>query len=97
VPTEPVDPSTATRFGVEAVEQAAVSGEDRAEVLQAEITFDHRLAQVTDGGHDGHDEAQQQTVTDATVGPRVQRGPDEAAERERRDHARDEPFDRLVG
>ena len=54
----------AEQEAVEAIEHAAVTLDDRAEVLDVEVALEHALGQVADRRHDGDDEAEQQQVNE---------------------------------
>ena len=55
---EVVDGRQAEQDGVEAVEDPAVAGQERAEVLDAEVALEHRLAEVAERRDDRHDDAE---------------------------------------
>ena len=63
-----VDRGQAEQHGVEPVEHPPVAGEQRAEILQAEVALEHRLAEIAEWGEDGNDEAEQQSVGEAVPG-----------------------------
>ena len=50
---------------VEAVEHAAVPGQDRAHVLEAEVALEQRLGQVAERGDQGAEQAEHQRLTGA--------------------------------
>src|SRR3546814_19757673 len=62
--------------GVEAVEEAAVAGEDRAHVLDAEVALHEGLAEVADGGGERDDDTDQGSPGHGVGGPEA----DERAE-----------------
>ena len=53
---------------VEAVEQAAVTGQERAGVLDPQVTLDHGLDQVADRGDHRYDQAELEPVTGTSPG-----------------------------
>ena len=72
--------------------------QERAEVLEAEVALEHRLAQVAERGDDRDDEAEQQAVGRASRSTvradRCRRSP---PMHDRRDHPADEPSKVLFG
>ena len=75
-----VDGGEAEQHRVEAVEHAAVTRQQRAEVLEPEVALEHRLAEVTERGEDRHDEPEQArrcraSSTDAGRGSRATMAP----------------------
>ena len=61
-----VDGGQAEQHRVEAVEHAAVPGQERAEVLEPEVALEHRLAQVAERGEDRDHDAEQQAVAESS-------------------------------
>src|SRR3954466_13173752 len=57
-----VDRGEAEEDRVEAVEHAAVTGQDRAEVLETEVALEHRLHEVAERREDRHHQAEQEAV-----------------------------------
>src|SRR5687767_11071953 len=78
---------------VEAVEDATVAREDGAEVLDAEVALDHRLAEVAERRHDRDDGAEGEAVRELAVPRRqAQAFAHDPAEDHRRSHAAEEPL-----
>ena len=92
-----VDRGQAEQHRVEAVEHTAVTGEERAEVLEAEVALEHRLHEVAERGEDRHDDAEQQAVAERVPRVQAEDHAEDGAHDHRRRHATDEALDRLVG
>src|SRR5262249_24230038 len=70
------DGGQAEQHRVEAVEHAAVPGQQRAQVLEPEVALQHRLAEVTERGEGRDDEAEQQAVAERVPGRDVEHAAD---------------------
>src|SRR5829696_8309794 len=81
---------------IKPVEQAAMTRQDVAHVLDIEVALDERLGQVADGGGERRHQADGEAV-----GPPVERGrpegPEHGAGHDGEEHAPGEALDRLVG
>src|SRR5262245_3294328 len=79
---------------VEPVEHAAVAGQQCTEVLEAEVALQHRLAQIADERADRNEHAEYCALARR---PRADLADQRRADHDRREHAGDAAFDRLVG
>src|SRR6516164_1245642 len=79
---------------VEAVEHAAVPGQQPPHILQAEVALDHRLAEVAERRHDGDDDAVEQRLAHR---PRVDEMDHHDGHQDGGDGAADQALPALVG
>src|SRR3954451_12355141 len=91
-----VDRREGEEEAVEAVEQATVTADQRAEVLDVEVALEHALGEVAEWGGDADDEGQPQAVADAVPGVALVGDSDSAEHDERRHRTAEEALERLV-